>query len=306
MNASSRPLKVAITGGTGFIGSHVIPRLQEQGYTCLRLERSVDGVETEGRVSWELSSSVSQMRAALTGVSAIMHIAAYIPSNMNDISQIDRCLELNTLGTTRLLEAAVLAGVEHFIYASTAALYAPGLEKVSEDSPLYPGRALAYLTSKLAAETCVSYFGKTTPMNCTILRLASVYGPGMSSSGLIPCCLEKLRKEGVFEVADGDRYRTDLVSVHDVAQAFCAALRAGGGNTFSIGSGELVSPARVARIIAANLGKTEGVVRVLAASSGKPPECYGELDISRASSVLGYVPTPLERGLADYVRFCGR
>lgn len=295
-----RPLRLALTGGTGFVGSRTADRLAREGHQVLRLQR-----QGNGALTWDLAADDPRLAEALRGCDAVIHLAAYIPANLASLDECAKCLDLNALGTLRLLRAAEAAGVRHFIHASTAALYAPAPAAANgstrEDAPLLPVRAPAYLASKLAAEVYVAN-AATRGMQCSVLRLASVYGPGMVDAGLIPNCYKQLKASGQFSVADGNRYQTDLVSVDDVVDAIAACLSQEQGRVYNIASGALTTPLEVATTLARLLSVDPQGITVAPPAPGPGPAAYGVLDIQAARQHLALTPRSLAEGLQGYVR----
>jgi UDP-glucose 4-epimerase len=293
---SSDIQKVVVTGASGFIGRHVCRSLAQHGIDVVPLSRSAD----HSTPTWSLDASVVDNVSRLAGANAVVHLAAFLPVNYEDIDQAVQCYEANSLGTLNLLRAATLAGVQHFVHASTCALYTPSTSSVDECSPTIPQRAISYLASKLAAEVYVSGFSFATPLKTTTLRLASVYGPGMPGAGMVPSCVRNLKTSGSFTVADANRYRTDLVHVLDVVEAIFAVLRRTATGTFNIASGQSVSPLDLATTAARLLGISDQGIEVSPASNNPVPG-YTSIDFGKAQKMLGFAPRPLVVGLSNYI-----
>jgi UDP-glucose 4-epimerase len=302
MKSTQPGLRLVVTGATGFIGSRAVAALEGMGHHVLRLQRGVADGEIGNFVPWDLGGDDSNWPGLLRGCDAVIHLAAYIPADYADLGECQKCLDLNALGTLRLLRAAEAAGVSHFVHASTAALYAPAADNAREDSLMLPVRAPAYLASKLAAEVYVAHMANRNTLQCSVLRLASVYGPGMADFGLVPNCYKQLRSTGTFVVADGNRYQTDLVYVDDVVSAIVACLGQESGRIYNIASGQLSTPLQVATSIAGLLSIDPGGITVAPPLEGPGVRTYGGLDIELARRYLGMVPRPLAEGLQYYVR----
>lgn len=294
MNES--PRTVAVTGATGFVGRHVCALLAQSGFSVLPLSRLASGAMPH----WSLTASVADSMAHLACVDAVVHLAARVPANYEDLGEAAACYEINALGTLNLIQAARAAGVSHFVHVSTAALYTPSEAVVDERSPTIPQRAVSYLASKLAAEAYVAAVSFRGGLQSTVLRLAAVYGPGMSTSGLLPACVRQLKATGRFVVADANRFRTDLVHVSDVAAAVMAVLRRRATGTFNIASGNSVSPLDLARLVARHLRTPEDGISVAPASDLHLP-VHTAISIGKARAELGLQPLALSEGLANYI-----
>lgn len=289
--------RIVITGSGGFVGKRVCKVLANEGFTLVLLTRN----PTENGLKWSLDASVEETASYLMGASTIVHLAAYLPSNYENLDEAQLCFESNALGTLNLLRAARLAGIKHFIHASSAAIYTPSAEPASETSGTIPCRATPYLASKLAAEVFISGIGFNEKITTTILRLASVYGPGMSVGGLVPTCVRQLNATGKFMVADGNRYVTDLVHVDDVAATILKVVTARVGGTFNIASGKSTTPLDVAKTSADLLGILNADIQVAPPISGKPTPTYTSLSIYKAQNELDFNPIGLRGGLSSYI-----
>jgi UDP-glucose 4-epimerase len=288
--------RILVTGATGFVGKQVCRVLDERGFDVVALSRS----SSTTIKPWSLDASIEENLILLKNIDAIVHLAAYLPKNYEDLNQALPCYLANSLGTLNLLRASEQAGVSKFVFASTCAIYAPSLGETNEKSATIPERAAPYLASKLAAEAYVASDGFSTKMLTTTLRLASVYGPGMPNSGLLPACVQQLKTHGHFTVSDGNRYRTDLVHINDVIESIYSALNHSVCGTFNIASGLSISPYEVATTVARKLGiPITGIT--IAPATEKPVPCYGTLNIDKARTYLNYKPISFDNGVVDYI-----
>lgn len=293
-NKSAR--RILVTGATGFIGKQVCRVLGERGLDVVALGRSSPSTDKP----WSLDATIEENVILLKEIDAVVHLAAYLPQKYEDLDQALPCYLANSLGTLNLLRASEQAGVSHFVFASTCAIYAPAFGETNEKSATIPERAAPYLASKLAAEAYVAAGNFITKMVTTTLRLASVYGPGMPNSGLLPACVNQLKTHGHFTVSDGNRYRTDLVHVNDVIESIYSALTHSVRGTFNIASGLSISPYEVATTVAQILGIPFAAITI-APVTEHPVPCYGSLNIDKARSYLGYNPISFEDGVASYI-----
>jgi UDP-glucose 4-epimerase len=288
--------RVLVTGATGFIGKQVCSVLDERGFDVVALSRSTSNTIK----TWSLSATIEENEILLKNIDAVVHLAAFLPKNYEDLDQALPCYLANSLGTLNLLRASEQAGVGQFVFASTCALYAQAIGETNEKSVTVPERAAPYLASKLAAEAYVSAGGFGAKMLTTTLRLASVYGPGMPNSGLLPSCVRQLKTNGHFTVSDGNRYRTDLVHINDVVESIYSTLTKSVNGTYNIASGLSISPYEVAKTVAINLGISIAGITI-APATGNPVLNYGTLNIDKARTFLDYKPISFDKGVASYI-----
>lgn len=288
-------MRIALTGASGFIGRRLLAQLRQNpglDVVCLS-RRAVGGAEW---LPWSLDAAAAQSRDALTGVQAVCHLAAYLPPDMGDLSQAERCWRLNALATSELLQAARAAGVGHFLLCSSANILArQGDFAVTEGGPLGCEHAPAYLGSKAMGEIFANA-ARSPDFHVAVLRPSSVYGPGMPERGAIWHFTQRLMAGQTVQI-ENPRYRADFVWVDDVVEAILSALRKHYDGTVNIGSGTATGLTDLARELCNQLRRPEslmlqGPVR-LDASPGFPA-----LNISKAYRELDYRPTTFASGLA--------
>lgn len=298
-------MRVLVTGGAGFIGSHVVELLLKQGHTPVVLDDLSHGRSTN--LPSEVEVIVGDIRdrdlakRAMSGVQAVAHLAAHksVVGSMRD-PHFDA--EVNILGTINLLSAAAEAGTTHFVLASTGgALYGEtdGRPTV-EAHPTHPKSP--YGLSKLAAEGYLGHFSRQVGMVAVNLRMANVYGPrqdGSGEGGVVAIYSQKaLSGDPVDTFGDGEQTR-DYVYVEDVAEAFLIGLTTKESATVNIGTAIETTVNQLAREIESITGRQlnrtfqparEGEIR------------NSSLDIALAERQLGWRPRhSLIEGLAKTV-----
>ncbi len=295
-----------VTGGAGFIGSHLVTRLIEQG----RQVRVFDNFSTGKReyldavqdqialVQGDLRDQ-DAVRQAMDGVRIVFHEAT-ISSVQQSIADPHTSFDVNLMGTLNVLEAARDAGCQRVVFASSASVYgdSPGLPK-TEAMPLRP--LSPYAISKLASEHLCGLFTRIHGLETVALRYFNVFGlrqdPASPYSGVISRFAHALRT-GAPPVIYGDGEQTrDFVYVDNVVEANlrAAAADAVAGEVFNIASGQSVTLNEVFRMMA-RLMNVEIAPRY---ELGRPGDIRHSLaDIAEAKRVLGYsVAVPLEVGL---------
>ncbi|WP_444685005.1 SDR family NAD(P)-dependent oxidoreductase [Alkalicoccus luteus] len=221
---------IFMTGGAGFIGSHVAERLLARGDRVVVYDNFTTGSAANIPAGAEAIEGDIRDKAAVQQAIAekkpdgIIHLAAQSKVGPS-LEQPDMDLEINILGTVHLLEAAKANDVPRFISASSAAVYGHAeqlpIDETSATEPLSP-----YGTSKLAAEQYIQSYARLYPIRTAALRFANVYGPRQTvetEAGVITIFCEALLagKQPLIQ-GDGEQTR-DFVYVEDVAEAVITA-----------------------------------------------------------------------------------
>lgn len=253
-------MRVLVTGGAGFIGSYVVTLLLKEGAEVRVLDSFVSGKRE--RLGAEVDIIEADIRDrdslknAMEGMTHVVHLAAQVgvPSSIEDPQYTH---DVNVTGTKNVLEAALIAGVKRFVYASSAAVYGDHLElPKTEESPLQPKSP--YAESKIANEIDARASGFPS----VGLRFFNVYGPGQSwnhpYATVIPRWVEAIRAGKVITVyGDGSQTR-DFIHVRDVARAIYDALTSEVTGIFNIASGVETSLNDLIQVVTdAKLGSLE-------------------------------------------------
>jgi len=298
-------LHVAVTGGAGFIGSHLVAELGRREYSVLVVD-DFSRPATPRHVLEESGFEVvevdildtERLAAALRGVDALVHLAALVDVRESEEEPL-RYARVNVLGTVSALEAARRAGVGRVVYASSAAVYGEPLElPLREEHPLRP---LSFYgsTKAMGEEACRYYSGRG--LSCTALRFFNVYGE-LGRKNVVYIFLKRLlRGEPLIVYGDGGQTR-DFIYVGDVASAVAAALEAGGEGyaVYNVGSGREVSVNELIRVIAGVTG-VEPRVAYRPARRGEIRRSYASVERLRG---LGWEPhTTLEEGVERVYRW---
>ena len=255
--------KILITGGAGFIGTHLAERLVERAPLVLfdNLRRnSLDGtphLRHHPQVEFQQGDVLdrAQLAKASKGVETVLHLAA-IAGVSSYYAQPLETLRVNLLGTVNVLEAAVAAGVRRVVYLSTSEVFGPEALWVDEQAYHKLGgvsdRRWVYATSKLASEQFVMRYGEAYDMGCTILRPFNIYGPRQLGEGAISnFCAAAATDQPLTVYGDGAAIRA-WCYVSDFVDAVVAALDTPEaiGQDFNIGnSGEVETTVGLARRI---------------------------------------------------------
>jgi UDP-glucose 4-epimerase len=214
--------RVLVTGGSGFIGRHVVAALSRAGAQ----PRVVDLVAHPDPSVEIVRGDIAQrsvVDAAVEGVSAIVHLAA-VTSVLGSLRDPEGTYRTNVAGTHTVLEAAREAGVESLAFASTNAVVGE-IEGGLIDESAIPRPLTPYGATKAAAEMLMSAYSAAFGVRCACLRLTNVYGLGMQAKdSIIARLMRAIRLGQGFEIyGDGEQVR-DYVNVSDVSEAMLGAL----------------------------------------------------------------------------------
>jgi len=289
-----------VTGGAGFIGSHLVDRLIVEGYQVRVLDNLSTGCRENirgyfGRPDFQFIcgdiTDGSTLKKALKEVKIVFHEAALV-SPSDSITNPLLTNEVNTTGTLKLLKASAECGVQRLIYASSASIYgAQGRQPIKEDST--PRPISPYAVSKLAAENYCLTFNKLHGLETVCLRYFNVYGPRQNSSsygGVITIFQDRVRRNRPPIIyGDGTQTR-DFVNVLDVVQANMLAMKAknAAGDIFNIGTGHRTSILKLAEMIIQASGNRH--LRPIHAPARLGDVKHGYADIGRARTRLRYSP----------------
>jgi UDP-glucose 4-epimerase len=302
-------MEALVTGGAGFIGSHLVDVLLERGDRVVVIDDLSTG--RRGNLEQALANGAVLLEAGITDAAAVteafeahrpeavFHLAAQIDVRRS-VSDPVFDLGVNAAGTLNLLEAARRTEARRFILASTGgAIYGEGMGRrlpLDEQAECRPDAP--YGQSKYAAEGYLSLYGRLYGLSAVALRLGNVYGPRqdpLGEAGVVAIFCRALLGGGTPRVfGDGTQTR-DYVYVEDVVQAFLAGAGSQARGTFNIGTGTETSVLELGTLLA---GVCEREFEPEMAPS-RPGEIQRiAIDSALASTELGWRPrTTLEQGL---------
>ena len=294
-------MRTIITGGAGFIGSHLTELLLEKGHSVLVLDNFITGRGEnlahlrDNRNLMVIQADISEfdkIKDYFTGTDWVFHLAALadvVPSIADPL----KYHKNNVDGTVSVLEAAKIAGVKKFIYTASSSCY--GLAEIfptSETAPIKP--EYPYALTKNLGEEIAMHWGRVYKLPVVSLRLFNVYGPRSRTSGTYGSLFgvflaQKLAGKPYTVVGSGNQTR-DFVFVKDVARAFLAAVEGNAAlEIFNVGAGKTQSVNRIVELL-------EGQVIHIPKRPGEP-DCT-LADISKIKRELNWQPTvSLEEGI---------
>jgi UDP-glucose 4-epimerase len=301
-----KQLNAVVTGGAGFIGSHMVDLLLKEGFQVRVLDNLVGGRLdnlAHHRGNQNLKVEVRDVVDVQPG-DALFHQVDYVFhfAGIGDIvPSIERprdYMRTNVQGTVAALEGARHGGAKKFVYAASSSCYGLCEELPTTEnaliSPEYP-----YALSKYQGEQAVLHWGKVYKLPVNVIRIFNAYGPRSKTTGAYGAVFgvflaQKLANKPFTVVGDGKQTR-DFIYVADLARAFLAAARTPLYNEiFNVGAGNPQSVNRLVELIGGNV--------VYVPKRPGEPDCTWA-DISRIRQLLGWRPeVSFEEGVANMLR----
>lgn len=282
-------MKVLVTGGSGFIGSHVVDALIDYGADVTVYDLGVRPHRDDVKyIEGDIADSEATRKAA-QGCRYVFHLAAVSDVNRAFADPL-ACARANILGTATILDACRYAEVERLIFASTVWVYgAARAAEVHEDSPFYiTDTTHIYTSSKISGELlCQDYF-KLYGQRFTVLRYGIPYGPRMRDALVIPIFIRKaLKGEPLTVLGDGSQYR-NFVYIRDLADAHILALDDKAENQiYNLEGPERITIRNVAETIRGLIGDHVTIVN----EPARPGDYVGKaVSAEKAANDLGWVP----------------
>ncbi len=279
--------KVLVTGGAGFIGSHLCEGLLARGLAVRVLDNLASGSREQIPQGVEFLegdiSDIAACRRAADGVHGVFHCAAMSRVAPSQYA-IELCTSSNIVGTQNMLLAARDAGVKRFIYSGSSTYYGNRPPPHREDD--HADLLNFYALSKRVGEQYTLLFDQTCGLPGVVLRYFNVYGPRQPQTGAYALVLGiflKRKADGkVLEIHGGGKQSRDFVHVRDVVAANIAAYESNvRGEAFNVGSGTSISVKQLADMISPDQIVTE-------ARRGDAQATLA--DISRIKAALGWEP----------------
>jgi UDP-glucose 4-epimerase len=306
-----------VTGGAGFIGSHIVDRLMEEGFDVTVIDNLDTGrienvAHHRNKTKFHFVrgdiQDLNLVKETMKDIDAVFHEAALASVTLSVKNPI-LSNDINVGGTVNLLKTSSDLGVKRFIFASSAAIYGDTNSPIKKEdtilNPLSP-----YGVSKLAAEKYVQVFHNAYGLETVSLRYFNVYGPRQSFDiqgaygGAITIFTNRLAKNmSPIIYGDGEQTR-DFVYIQDVVNANMLALNSENvaGEVFNIGTGKNISVNQVADILKEIMNRKD--LKNVYADPRPTDIRHGYADISKAQKILGYNPKfSFKEGLTELVNW---
>ncbi len=307
--------RILITGGAGFIGSHIAELLIARGHQVIALDNEQTGkranLPPEAEfVYGDVTDPVALEGVFWRGLDAVFHIAGQASIRLSFMDPAAD-LNVNTLGTVRVLQACLAHKVPRLLFASSMTIY--GSTPPTPTPETAPGNPVSYYAiTKLAAENYVQATALRPDLgfdfNVTSFRMFNVYGPRQSLTnayqGVFAIFVGNvMRGEPIKIFSDGEQAR-DFVHVKDVARAWCDALDnpASYGQVINLGTGVPTSVNQLADLVLTAFGHTRASYPVEYHEAHAGDMRDSAADITRAGQLLGWSPViPVGQGMAETI-----
>jgi len=287
---------VLVTGGSGFIGSHLVDSLLKRGYTVRVFDKMKPLNEKADWFKGDISSK-DDAHDAMQDVEAVFHLAAVADVNVAWTDP-ELCLYMNENGTLNLLRASSGREIERFVLASTVWVYGKTVGVVTEETSI-PHPNDIYTKTKIGQEHLVYSWNKLHSLPYTILRYDIPYGPRMRSNMAISSFTNKaLRNEPITVYGDGSQGRC-WIYVTDLAEANSLSLNQAARNEMiNLAGSEFVTIAQIVNLLKKNLNEFP-----VKHEPSRPGDFQGvRTSIEKAQRLLGWRPqTSFEKGLIEYI-----
>ncbi len=292
-------MKAIVTGGAGFIGSHLVDTLLGEGISVTVLDNfstgrpeNLDHIKDQIKLIECDISKAGIWEKEFDGADWVIHLAA-LADIVPSINDPEAYFHANVVGTLNVLQASKKYKIKRFIYSASSSCYGiPAVYPTPEDAPMEP--QYPYALTKRLGEELVIHWAKLYNLPALSLRFFNVYGPRSRTSGTYGAVFgvflaQKLAQEPMTIVGDGNQTR-DFTYVTDIANAIMAALLSSKlAEIYNVGSGATISVNRISELIG-------GEIVYIPKRPGEPDCTFA--DISKINEELNWEPTiSIERGV---------
>ena len=288
-------MKILVTGGTGFIGRHLVKSLLENGYLVTIFDNFSNSsknlsslVDTGAKIIEGDITKLSDITNAVKDHDMVIHLAAKI-SVEESISDPLETFQVNVNGTKNVLIACKKNNVKKLIAASSAAVYGESISglKLTEESKMNP--ISPYGQSKVKMEQEIKEFVSEYKINYIILRFFNIYGIGqtLEYSGVITKFLEKIKNNKPLKIFGDGMQTRDFVFIQDVINSIHNAISYNKNGIYNIASGKVITIKKLAELMISLSGKK---LEIQYSPTKKGDIRYSQADISSAIDNLGYYP----------------
>ncbi|MEM3730873.1 MAG: NAD-dependent epimerase/dehydratase family protein [Candidatus Bathyarchaeia archaeon] len=289
-------MNILVTGGSGFIGSHVVDKLVEAGHSVRVFD---ERKPLRDDIEWFRGNLLkeNEILEACKDIEAVYHLAAVADVNVA-LSNPALCLQVNEIGTMNLLNAATAMEVERVILASTTWVYGRTESTADENTPIPPPDHI-YTKTKIGQEHLFIAWQKHTGLPYTILRYDIPYGPRMRTNMAIAIFVKKaMKNEPITVFGDGNQGRC-FIHVEDLARGNVAALQPSGRNQiFNIAGSEFITINKIVEVLRKSFKNLK-----VEHEPPRPHDFRGVvISIEKARRLLGWQPKiTFEEGLKGFI-----
>lgn len=305
--------RALVTGGSGFIGSHLVDRLVAEGHEVTVIDdfktgsmAHLEGVKSQITIIKADLLEKEALAKAVAGQDYVFHLAALASVNISIENPLISCRQ-NVLATVGLLKAAADAGVKRLIFSSSASVYGFAEElPVKETHPLLP--ASPYAQDKVNCENYCRLWSRLYGVDTAMLRYFNVYGPRQNPVGVHPggvtIVINQIRESGKSQVLGDGRQTRDMIYVGDVVKANMCAIRSTemlNGAAYNICTGSSIVVAEMHETISELMGM-ESERESIPMPEGNVIDSMGDATLAKAG--LGFeAQVTLEEGLKKTIEW---
>lgn len=293
-------MKALVTGGAGFIGSHVVDKLRDKGIEVRVYDMTMPNFRQDIEYYQGSLLDFEALRMSLDKVDVIFHLAAV--ADVKDVYEEPHYSEaINTRGTINVLEAARRSQVKRVIYASTTWVYSDCPEEIVDETTPLPPPTHLYTATKLASEYYCLAYSRLYDVGTTILRYGIPYGPRARAGAVIPIFVAKaLKGEPLTIAGEGAQFR-QFIYVEDLAEGNVLALKSIAKNKiYNLDGREKITIKQVAETAQKLIGS--GKIEKMPA---RPGDFMGkEVSSELAKRELGWEPkVSFAEGVSSYLEW---
>jgi UDP-glucose 4-epimerase len=293
-------MKALVTGGAGFIGSHVVDKLRDKGIEVRVYDMIMPTYRKDIEYYQGSLLDLDVLRMALDGIDVVFHLGAI--ADVKDVYQEPHYSEaINVRGTINVLEAARRSQIKRVIYASTTWVYSDCPDKIVDETTPLPPPSHLYTATKLASEYYCLAYSKLYDLGITILRYGIPYGSRARPGAVIPIFVAKaLRGEPLTIAGEGSQFR-QFIYVEDLAEGNILALRSIAKNKiYNLDGKDKITIKQIAETVQ----KLIGGVKIKSVPA-RPGDFSGkEVSSELAKRELGWEPkVSFEEGLRRYIEW---
>jgi ADP-L-glycero-D-manno-heptose 6-epimerase len=296
-------MRCLVTGGTGFIGSHIVKKLVDSGHEVI-----ITGHEGEDSLPFFKGKRIFPSFNgvdwnAIGKIDVLFHQAALNDTQFMDMAEM---LRVNFQGTTKLLNEILFRGCRKIIYASSTAVYGNQPAPYLESNSVYPIiQPTPYVASKRAVELYANSLANQYPdLSIIGLRYCNVYGPGEFRKGKRATMIYQIAQQmrgGLVSLFKHGEQKRDYIYVKDVVEANMLAMAFNGSGVFNCGSGTATTFNDLVSILSKHLKADHLLTTIYIDNPYKNYQVHTQCDMTKAKEVLGFVPKhSIDQGIEDY------
>lgn len=291
---------VFLTGGTGFIGSHLRESLFHQEIPVTLLIRDGTSIESKTNEEVQRGDVTLPESFSLIDQDVVIHLAAQT-SIEDAVSRPRRTWNINANGTLNILEASRKADVDSFLFASTASIYGPPNQlPIDESHPMNP--AEPYGSSKSAGDTLTRSYGSTYGLDTVVARIFNAFGPGQPKHNVLSTIIGQAKTDDKIELGNLSPSR-DFIYIDDVVSGLLTILEEGESSTaYNIARGDSRTIGEIANIVKNTMDENHNIISTAEKQRDEGIEIPEHVaDISRIRK-LGWEPKyDIEEGIRRMV-----